>query len=97
MKIFLSAILILCGAMTLSAQAKKFRWTTELCEFEGTYAAKKYTEAQLRDTLKLFAIGGFGIVFNATPENYADIKNSILTRSTKNIIRNRTRSKNSIL
>src|SRR3712207_969304 len=73
-KIFSIAIVILCGTLMITAQTKKFRWTTELCEFEGTYDSSKYTEAQLRNTLKLFAIGEFGIEADATPQSYADIE-----------------------
>ncbi|MGI8639446.1 MAG: hypothetical protein ACR2MG_05770 [Pyrinomonadaceae bacterium] len=54
MKILLIAILILCNAAAF-AQTKKFRWTTELCELESVYDAKKYTEMQLKDTMRLFA------------------------------------------
>lgn len=59
----------------LSAQTKKFRWTTELCEFEGTYDAKKYTEAQLRNTWELLAsIGSIPLSTETTVWNYDEIK-----------------------
>ncbi|MDQ3750516.1 MAG: hypothetical protein M3367_16095, partial [Acidobacteriota bacterium] len=50
------------------------QWTTELCEYEGTYDAKKYTDAQLRNTLKLFAVGSFDIETEATVWKYEEIK-----------------------
>lgn len=73
MKIFLIVILALCQTAAF-AQTKKFRWTTELCEFEGTYDAKKYTDAQLKNTLRLFAPGNFEINTDATVWKYEDIK-----------------------
>ncbi len=72
-KILLTIILILCGTAAF-AQTKKFLWTTELCEFEGTYDAKKYTEAQLKNTLKLFTVGSFDIETEATVWKYEEIK-----------------------
>jgi len=73
MKILLMAILVLCQT-TAFAQTKRFQWKTELCEYEGTYDAKKYTEAQLRNTLKLFAIGSFDIETDTTVWKYEEIK-----------------------
>lgn len=72
MKILLIAILVLCQTAAF-AQAKRFNWTNELCEFEGTYDAKKYTEAQLKNTLQLFAPGSFTLVTEATVWKYEDI------------------------
>jgi len=73
MKILLIAILVLCQTAAF-AQAKRFQWTTELCEYEGTYDAAKYTEAQLKNTLKLFAVGSFDIETEATVWKYEEIK-----------------------
>jgi len=73
MKILLIAILVLCQTAAYG-QTKKFLWTTELCEFEGTYDAKKYTEAQLKNTLKLSAVGSFDIETEATVWKYEEIK-----------------------
>ena len=73
MKILLIAILVLCQTAAF-AQTKKFRWTTELCELEGTYDAKKYTDAQLKNTVKLFAAESFDIQTEATVWKYEEIK-----------------------
>jgi hypothetical protein len=73
MRILLLAVLILCQA-SVFAQTKKFRWMTELCEFEGTYDSKKYTPAQLRDTWKLLSLGYFPNTIDPTPDKYAGIK-----------------------
>jgi hypothetical protein len=74
MKILLTAILILCAA-TAYAQTKRFRWATGLCEFEGTYDAKKYTDAQLRDTVKLIErIGYIPLFTEFTVWKFEDIK-----------------------
>lgn len=56
------------------SQTKKLRWTTHTCEFEGTYAAKKYSAAQLRDTLKLISVEYFPSTVDPTPQNYTDVK-----------------------
>ncbi len=74
MRILLIAILILCQTAAF-AQTKKFRWATELCEFEGTYDAKKYTVAQLKNTVKLFAPESFDIQTDVTAWKYEEIKN----------------------
>src|SRR5687767_8719102 len=50
-KLTFFALLLL--AVSVHAQPKSFRWSSELCEHVGTYDSKKYTEAQLRDTMKL--------------------------------------------
>ena len=50
-KLFLFALLLF--AVSAHAQTKTFRWSSELCDHVGTYDSKKYSEAQLRDTLKL--------------------------------------------
>ncbi len=59
--------------MAAYAQTKQFRWTTELCEFEGSYDAKKYSDAQLKNTVKLFAAGNFQIQTEATVWKHEDI------------------------
>jgi hypothetical protein len=75
MKIFLLMLIAFAGfADSTAAQVKKFRWTTELCEYEGTYDARKYSDAELRNTLKLFALGGeFRINTEATVWKFEDI------------------------
>jgi len=73
MKILLLAILILCQAAAF-AQTKQLRWTNDLCEFEGSYDAKKYTDAQLKNTLELFASGSFNIQTEAPVWRYEDIQ-----------------------
>lgn len=50
-KLFLLALLSF--AVSAHAQTKTFRWSSELCEHVATYDSKKYTVAQLRDTMKL--------------------------------------------
>jgi hypothetical protein len=50
----LIAISLLLFTVGVNAQNKTFRWSSELCDHVGTYDSKKnYTEAQLRDTMKL--------------------------------------------
>ncbi len=73
MKIFFISILILCNTLVF-AQTKKFRWGTEQCLFESAYDAKKYTKAQLDDTVKLFHLDFFPNTINAVLFKYADIE-----------------------
>lgn len=73
MKILLTVILILCQT-TAFAQTKKFRWTTDLCEFEGTYDTKKYTAAQLENTVKLFYSEFSLNAIDPTPREFEKIK-----------------------
>lgn len=73
MKIILIAILMLCQT-AVYAQTKQLRWTNDLCEFEGSYDAKKYTDAQLKNTLELFASGNFNIQTEAPVWRYEDIQ-----------------------
>jgi hypothetical protein len=72
MKLYLVAVILFLVTFA-SAQTKTFRWNTELCEFSGTYDSKKYTEAQLRDTMKLFEQGDLSMGYNATVWKYEDI------------------------
>lgn len=74
MKALLIIILILSNALAAAAQTKKFRWTTELCEYEGTYDASRYTENQLKHTYLLFFGGDFHLQADATAWKYEDIK-----------------------
>ena len=66
-------MVIAAGAVSIEAQPRKFRWTTELCEFEGTYDARKYTLEQLKDTAALVADKGLPLQADATVWKYADI------------------------
>lgn len=72
MKLYLLAIILFLTTFA-SAQTRTFRWNNELCEFSGTYDSKKYTEAQLRDTMKLFEHGDLSMGYNATVWKYEDI------------------------
>jgi hypothetical protein len=49
----LSIAVLLLFSNFIFAQSKKFRWETGLCEYEGTYDAKKHTAAQLKNTNRL--------------------------------------------
>jgi hypothetical protein len=73
MKILLIVSLLLCNALAVSAQTKKYRWMTELCEYEGTYDASRYTEKQLEATYQLYFAGDFNLQTDATARRYEDI------------------------
>lgn len=70
----IAALIILSIQLTVSAQTAKFKWSGELCELEGVYDAKKYTETELRNTLKLSSTADFELLTAVTPYEYADIK-----------------------
>lgn len=73
MKILLTALLILCNAVAF-AQTKKFRWEDESCLFESTYDAKRFTDAQLKDTYKLSHLDFFPNTVNPVPFKFEDLK-----------------------
>lgn len=67
-------IVFLLAAVSVNAQVKTFRWGTEMCDHTGTYSSKKYTEEQLRNTAKLFALDdSLRISANATVWKHEDI------------------------
>lgn len=69
-----SSLLVLCVfAVSVTAQVKTFRWETELCRYSGAYDPKKYSEAQLRNTVRLMRPGEFGLNYDATVWNFQDI------------------------
>lgn len=54
--LFLVAVLFSVPAI---GQTKTFRWDSEFCSYTGNYDSRKYTEAQLRDTRRLFSFSEF--------------------------------------
>lgn len=79
-------LLINCAAIFfaqhISAQKlKKLKWNTELCSFAGTYDSSKFTENQLRNTLKLFnSIGTIPLSADITVFKYENIKSLKITK-----------------
>lgn len=67
-------LLILLMSLGVSAQVKTFKWDTEMCSFSGTYDVSKYTEAQLRNTSKLFK-GAYSLTTYPSVFKYEDIAN----------------------
>lgn len=74
MRIFLAVILLLSGSQVF-AQTKTLRWSSFTCEFQSAYNAKKYTEAQLRDTAKLLHLDFFPNSIDPTPRDFNEVKN----------------------
>lgn len=66
--------LILLSAYNAVAQTNTFKWSDELCDYSGTYDAKKYSEKQIEDTHKLFRTVGIPFEFQATVWNYSEIE-----------------------
>lgn len=60
-KIIFIAFALLLANYTASAQIKKYRWDEEFCTFEGTYNARNYTTAQLKNTLRLWTTQDFDL------------------------------------
>ncbi len=69
-----AVIVIITMAATGSSQIRKFNWSNETCEFQGTYDARKHSESALRDTLKLIEPGSYSIQTEATAWKYEDIQ-----------------------
>jgi hypothetical protein len=75
MKIMLLTVIAVFGfgQLTIAAQTKKFRWADETCEYEGTFDARKYTAAELENTVKLMMGAEFDLAADATVWKYEDI------------------------
>ena len=73
MKLILPLI-VLVAFVSAEAQIRTFKWNDEMCEYSGTYNAKKYTEAKLRNTLRLLSHSELRLdSVNATVWKYEDI------------------------
>jgi hypothetical protein len=68
-----SIFVVLLCAVPIYAQNAAFKWNDELCEYHGTYNAKKYTQAQLRNTNRLWNGLGFSLEAPATVFTLADL------------------------
>lgn len=55
------AILLAVPSVT-SGQLRKYRWSGEMCEYEAKYNSRKYTLAQIRDTVRLSMDQEFSLV-----------------------------------
>lgn len=73
-RILLTLILMLTASEAF-AQMKVFKWGNDLCAFQSTYNARKYTVRQLEDTRKLLYLDFFPSTIDPTPPKIADIKN----------------------
>lgn len=73
MKFLFSCIILIVIAGPTFAQARTYKWETELCIHTGKYDAKKYTEKQLADTLLLAQGWEFSIQNTPAVFKYADI------------------------
>lgn len=82
---FVFLALLVC-AVPIYAQNRTFKWSDELCDFVGTFSAKKYSQAQLRNTLKLWDHGSFSIGTSATvfkPEDLPTLNLAALEKEYK--------------
>lgn len=59
----LSVAVLSSGAV---AQLKNFTWDDGLCSYRGLYDPKKYSEAELRNTVKLFDPNEFNLITHST-------------------------------
>ena len=74
MRVFTLSFLLFLFLPAANAQVRTFRWNTELCRFSGTYDSKKFTPAQLENTVRLMRPGEFGLDPNATVWKFDDIE-----------------------
>ncbi len=77
-KLTFIAVLI-CFVISFSSaqgrgQLRTFKWEGEICTFTGSYDARKYTEAKLRDTLELISPNGPDLEGWATVWTYDEIE-----------------------
>ena len=69
-----AGLLVLFLGVAVAAQTRTFRWGDELCRYSGTYESKRFTAAQLTNTLKLSQTAGTIPLFtNAAAFNYSGI------------------------
>jgi hypothetical protein len=72
--LFLTLIVLTVFAhSSAEAQVKKFRWSTELCEYEGVYDARRFSEKELRNTEKLVSASGVPLQTSATVRKFEQI------------------------
>lgn len=75
MKMILITLVIFVSVSAGFGQAKKFVWDSLMCRYESVYDAKKYTEQQLKSTVRLFSVGEFRINTDATAWKFEEIGN----------------------
>lgn len=73
MKYFFLIVIFAFTAGNAFAQSGTLVWQDELCEFTGTYDAKKYSEEELRNTSRLFRVGEFDFFPDSTVWKYEEI------------------------
>lgn len=67
--------IIFVSVLSAVAQSKKFGWSNELCEFEGTYNAKNFSATQLKNTLRILSPFDLRLTsISATVWKYEDIQ-----------------------
>jgi hypothetical protein len=71
----LLATLLFLSSSLVFGQSNKFKWNTELCEYEGIYDTHKYSAFQLKNTYRLWFSEDFRIYTSATVWSYEDIPN----------------------
>lgn len=70
----IALMIISLAFVSASAQTRTFKWSDELCEYSGTYSAKKYNEVKLRNTHRLLFSQDFSLTsVDATVWKYEDI------------------------
>jgi hypothetical protein len=73
MRFLILSFLLFMFLPTANGQVRTFRWNTELCRFSGTYDSKKFSQAQLENTVRLMRPGEFGLDPKATVWNFNEI------------------------
>lgn len=67
-------LLTLVGfSINTSAQNRTMTWSTEFCDYRAVYNSRKYTEAKLRNTLRLLNSSDFRLDVSATVWKFEDI------------------------
>lgn len=63
---FAAAAIVAFAAGSAAAQQKVFKWSDELCDYQGTYNSRKFSATQLKDTAKLFSYKGLPLTKTPT-------------------------------
>ncbi|AFD09266.1 hypothetical protein [Solitalea canadensis] len=80
------SVVFICCFITSSltfAQTKTFKWTTELCNYEGVYDVSKVTEQQLKNTYDLWFNNAYTLQTDATVWKPEELPNLSLDRLNK--------------
>ena len=82
MKKISAFFIFLVLASSAFAQVRTFKWSSEMCDFTGTYDSKKYSAVELENTRRLFSYD-LNLTYHPSVFKYEDIAKIDLTELEK--------------